>query len=997
MISKFSIGQRGQSLIEIIIVMAMSIVILPALLTGLVSSRQGKVQQAQRTKAIYLLNQTADTIRSVREKGWTEFAINGTFHPEISGTSWTLATGSATVNGFTQKIVISDINRDLSGAIASSGGTLDPSSKKVDIMISWDQPYVSTISANLYMTRYLSNNSFTQTTVADFNAGILGGNTQVTSVTGGEVTLANNNKAKWCSPALSNATIDLPDGPPVAVAATASAVSANIPNDVFVATAPNTSNSIKLAYVNVTANTDPPVATLRGKFTLDPAQYSNSGYVPSGIGLDNVFKTNDIKYYISSSDKTYALLATNLPTKEVIAVLVNDGDPSNDNTTAGEYQDPVNKIYKYWTFFNTTMYGVGTGLDTGFLNPSANAADTGGDNDGFGTNPTRAYSYNNYFAVDANSGNGTGVSCTGGDKDKHRFYNYNFSLPTGTTIDGIEVRLDAKVDSSTGGPKMCVQLSWDEGTTWTTAKSTSTLTTSRATYILGGASDVWERVWDYTDFNNSNFRVRIINVASNISRDFSLDWVGVKVYYSGGSLSTNDQAPFDYGATALNVSGNRGYTVSGGYLYTFDLSNIDNKSSANGLDMVGCRIELDGYDCRAGSPASVKKYDPGETGTTWGNTSGAIHNDCSDGGNIELYATNDIYPVRVGTNTYIYVAVGGVTNPEFEIANVTNVPTTSTSPVISSSSCGTISGGNSGWRMIGSLDFNSKLNTEEAANSVYAKSDGTRAYISSNGGIDANNDGIPDSKQFYVINTANKTSPAFLSGGSGSPSYGPLSGFYYGSGANAELYPRRSLTVLNGDRAVLVGKDAIPNSNNAQEYQVLDSSTEATPNYCGGLNFDAGFNDLTSVSEADGDNFVYMVANTMEKQLKIIQGGPDTGLYVTSGTFESSIFDANLSNSFYRFSATISQPSQTTIKAQVAVASPVVGSCTNAIFNYVGPNANPGLYFTPVSSTISGVIPFESSGSYQNPNRCFRYKFFLDTTDYNQTPTLYDVKVNYSP
>ena len=70
-------------------------------------------------------------------------------------------------------------------------------------------------------------------------------------------------------------------------------------------------------------------------------------------------------------------------------------------------------------------------------------------------------------------------------KDKHRFYDFNISLPGGATVTGIEVRLDAFADSTSSAPKMCVQLSWDGGTTWTTAKQTPTLTTSQATYILG--------------------------------------------------------------------------------------------------------------------------------------------------------------------------------------------------------------------------------------------------------------------------------------------------------------------------------------------------------------------------------------------------------------------------------------------------------------------------------------------------------------------------------
>jgi hypothetical protein len=177
--------------------------------------------------------------------------------------------------------------------------------------------------------------------------------------------------------------------------------------------------------------------------------------------------------------------------------------------------------------------------------------------------------------------------------------------------------------------------------------------------------------------------------------------------------------------------------------------------------MIGCRIELDGYDCRP-SEGTNRKYSAGQTGTTWSSTTSPAHLDCSDGGNIELYADNDIYPVKSGASTYIFVAVGAGTNPEFNIANVTTVPTNSTSPRINNSSCGRIVGGASGWKRTSSFDFNTKSGTEEAANSVFAKADGSRAYISSNGGIDGNGDGQPDSYQLYILNTQTKLVQIFI-------------------------------------------------------------------------------------------------------------------------------------------------------------------------------------------------------------------------------------------
>jgi hypothetical protein len=75
------------------------------------------------------------------------------------------------------------------------------------------------------------------------------------------------------------------------------------------------------------------------------------------------------------------------------------------------------------------------------------------------------------------------------------------------------VRLNAKVDGNTGAPKICVELSWNGGTTWTAAKSTGTLATSEGSYILGGVTDTWGRTWSDTEFSNANFRVRPMSPA----------------------------------------------------------------------------------------------------------------------------------------------------------------------------------------------------------------------------------------------------------------------------------------------------------------------------------------------------------------------------------------------------------------------------------------------------------------------------------------------------
>ena len=171
--------------------------------------------------------------------------------------------------------------------------------------------------------------------------------------------------------------------------------------------------------------------------------------------------------------------------------------------------------------------------NTGYRAPAANAAVTSGsgDNNGFQTSPGNAYTSNNAYAVDTNSGTTTSASYTDAGKDRHLFYNYAFGVPSGAAILGIQVRVEAKVDSTTGTPKMYVQLSPDGGATWTTAKVTATLKKTDSVNTLGSTSDTWGRAWTAGELSDANFRVRITNVATNTSRDFSLDQIAVQVTY----------------------------------------------------------------------------------------------------------------------------------------------------------------------------------------------------------------------------------------------------------------------------------------------------------------------------------------------------------------------------------------------------------------------------------------------------------------------------------
>ena len=154
------------------------------------------------------------------------------------------------------------------------------------------------------------------------------------------------------------------------------------------------------------------------------------------------------------------------------------------------------------------------------MNPTAQAADTGGDGDGFESNPTNA------FADDASS-----ASNVGGDGDRHRFYDYAISLKSSCDISGIEVRLDWWLSALGGGNSMDVELSWDGGNSWTAAKTDAVESTSERTADLGGSSDTWGRTWPVSELSDSDFRVRATTNGSG-GLTYFLDWAPVKVYYA---------------------------------------------------------------------------------------------------------------------------------------------------------------------------------------------------------------------------------------------------------------------------------------------------------------------------------------------------------------------------------------------------------------------------------------------------------------------------------
>jgi len=122
--------------------------------------------------------------------------------------------------------------------------------------------------------------------------------------------------------------------------------------------------------------------------------------------------------------------------------------------------------------------------------------------------------------------------------------NANFSLlPSDITISGIEIRIDARKDETNGSGTLQIgtELSWDDGSSWTSsAKKTGNLTTSEATATLGGSSDTWGRTWTRAELQSGTFKLRLRNQGSSIldTPKWIVDYATVAIHYASAATLT---------------------------------------------------------------------------------------------------------------------------------------------------------------------------------------------------------------------------------------------------------------------------------------------------------------------------------------------------------------------------------------------------------------------------------------------------------------------------
>jgi hypothetical protein len=226
----------------------------------------------------------------------------------------------------------------------------------------------------------------------------------------------------------------------------------------------------------------------------------------------------------------YSVVATITPRTTVAT--------TNTPPASGTYYYVLRSTFQNWLSVNSNQASATVTLpptSTGYKGCAAasNATDTGGDGNGYETSAANACTDDTLSATDANSGTNTNTACTNAGKDRHRYWGFPLGVPTTVaSVGGIQVRADEGLNATSGTNLLCVELSWNGGTTWTTPKMVTLTATAATTYTLGTTSDLWGRTWSGADFSTTNFRVRVTDVSSVATRSFLLEYLAVQVTYT---------------------------------------------------------------------------------------------------------------------------------------------------------------------------------------------------------------------------------------------------------------------------------------------------------------------------------------------------------------------------------------------------------------------------------------------------------------------------------
>ncbi|MFC1789380.1 prepilin-type N-terminal cleavage/methylation domain-containing protein [Patescibacteria group bacterium] len=150
----FQKSQKGFSMVEILIVISIILIGLISLLDFTIFSLKNSIITKEANEANALAQETIEAVRNFRDSSNWEVDGLGVlmndidYYPQKTGfpPEWQLAQGSENIGKFNRKINFSQVQRDGNDDIVNSAGIVDFGTKKVTVMISWEDRQIKIIN-----------------------------------------------------------------------------------------------------------------------------------------------------------------------------------------------------------------------------------------------------------------------------------------------------------------------------------------------------------------------------------------------------------------------------------------------------------------------------------------------------------------------------------------------------------------------------------------------------------------------------------------------------------------------------------------------------------------------------------------------------------------------------------------------------------------------------------------------------------------------------------
>lgn len=117
-----------------------------------------------RLQAVFLVAEGIDAVRGIRDAGWntgiSPLSDDADYRLVFDGTRWTLSVApEPLINGlFSRSVRFFQVERGGNDDIVTSGGTVDPDTRKVTVSVSWsERGATSTTSVSTYTTNLFNN------------------------------------------------------------------------------------------------------------------------------------------------------------------------------------------------------------------------------------------------------------------------------------------------------------------------------------------------------------------------------------------------------------------------------------------------------------------------------------------------------------------------------------------------------------------------------------------------------------------------------------------------------------------------------------------------------------------------------------------------------------------------------------------------------------------------------------------------------------------------